>query len=61
MTHSHVPSPCRRAISAVTLPSGRRADLVAINARVKSDVVVDVGVQEFTYEPVSEIRGRPAP
>jgi hypothetical protein len=33
----------------------------AINARVKSDVVVDVGVQEFTYEPVSEIRGRPAP
>jgi hypothetical protein len=24
-------------------------------------VVVDVGVQEFTYEPVSEIRGRPAP
>ena len=33
----------------------------AINARVKSDVVVDVGVQEFTYEPVSEIRGRSAP
>ncbi len=33
----------------------------AINARVKSDVVVDVGVQEFTYEPVSEIRGRAAP
>ena len=33
----------------------------AINARVKSDVVVDVGVQEFTYEPASEIRGRPAP
>jgi hypothetical protein len=33
----------------------------AINARVKSDVVIDVGVQEFTYEPVSEIRGRPAP
>ena len=33
----------------------------AINARVKSDVVVDVGVQEFTYEPVSETRGRPAP
>ena len=28
----------------------------AINARVKSDVVVDVGVQEFTYEPVSAIR-----
>ena len=33
----------------------------AINARVKSEVIVDVGVQEFTYEPVSEIRGRPAP
>ena len=33
----------------------------AINARVKSDVVVDVGVQEFTYEPVSEICGRAAP
>ncbi len=33
----------------------------AINARVKSDVVVDVGVQEFTYEPVSEIRGHAAP
>jgi hypothetical protein len=33
----------------------------AINARVKSDVVVDVGVQEFTYEPVNEIRGRAAP
>jgi hypothetical protein len=24
-------------------------------------VVVDVGVQEFTYEPASEIHGRPAP
>jgi hypothetical protein len=33
----------------------------AINARVKSDVVVDVGVQEFTYEPVGEMRGRAAP
>jgi hypothetical protein len=33
----------------------------AVNARVKSDAVVDVGVQEFTYEPVSEIRGRPGP
>jgi hypothetical protein len=30
----------------------------AVNARVKSDVVVDVGVQEFTYEPVSATRGR---
>ncbi len=33
----------------------------AINARVKSDVVVDVGVQEFTYEPVSATRGRSEP
>jgi hypothetical protein len=38
-----------------------KALVAAINTRVKSDVVVDVGVQEFTYEPVSEIRGRPAP
>jgi hypothetical protein len=33
----------------------------AVNTRVKSDVVVDVGVQEFTYEPISETHGRPAP
>jgi hypothetical protein len=33
----------------------------AVNARVKSDVVVDVGVQEFTYEPISDTRGRPGP
>jgi hypothetical protein len=33
----------------------------AVNTRVKSDAVVDVGVQEFTYEPVGEIRGRPNP
>jgi hypothetical protein len=38
-----------------------KALVVAINARVKSDVVVDVGVQEFTYEPISATRGRPAP
>ncbi|HEY1864815.1 MAG TPA: hypothetical protein VGG77_14285 [Roseiarcus sp.] len=38
-----------------------KALVAAINARVKSDVVVDVGVQEFTYEPVSETRGRSAP
>jgi hypothetical protein len=36
-----------------------KALVTAINARVKSDVVVDVGVQEFTYEPISETRGRP--
>jgi hypothetical protein len=33
----------------------------AVNARVKSDVVVDVGVQEFTYAPISDTRGRPGP
>jgi hypothetical protein len=33
----------------------------AVNARVKGDVVVDVGVQEFTYEPISDARGRPGP
>ena len=38
-----------------------KALVAAINARVKSDVVVDVGVQEFTYEPISETRGRPSP
>jgi hypothetical protein len=38
-----------------------KALVAAINARVKGDVVVDVGVQEFTYEPVSETRGRPGP
>jgi hypothetical protein len=31
----------------------------AVNARVKSGVVVDVGVQEFTYAPMSDTRGRP--
>jgi hypothetical protein len=38
-----------------------KALVAAINTRVKSDVVIDVGVQEFTYEPVTEMRGRPAP
>jgi hypothetical protein len=33
----------------------------AVNARVKADVVVDVGVQEFTYAPISETHGRPGP
>jgi len=33
----------------------------AVNARVKADVVVDVGVQEFTYAPISDTRGRPGP
>ncbi len=29
MTHSHVPSACRRATSAVTVPSGRRVEVSA--------------------------------
>ena len=33
----------------------------AVNARVKADVVVDVGVQEFTYAPIGDTRGRPGP
>ena len=31
----------------------------AVNTRVKGDVVVDVGVQEFTYAPISDTRGHP--
>ena len=31
----------------------------AVNARVKSDVVLDVGVQEFTYAPISDTHARP--
>jgi hypothetical protein len=31
----------------------------AVNARVKGDVVVDVGVLEFTYAPISETHGHP--
>ena len=38
-----------------------KALVAATNTRVKSDVVVDVGVQEFTYEPISETRGRAGP
>ena len=38
-----------------------KAIAAAVNERVKSDVVVDVGVQEFTYEPISAARGRPGP
>ena len=33
----------------------------AVNARVKADVVVDVGVQEFTYAPIGDTHGRPGP
>jgi hypothetical protein len=38
-----------------------KALAAAVNARVKSEAIVDVGVQEFTYEPMSETRGHPAP
>ena len=38
-----------------------KALVAAVNARVKGDGVVDVGVQEFTYEPISDARGRPGP
>jgi len=38
-----------------------KALIHAVNARVKAEVVVDVGVQEFTYAPISETRGRPGP
>jgi hypothetical protein len=33
----------------------------AVNERVKGDVIVDVGVQEFTYAPISDTRGRAGP
>jgi hypothetical protein len=36
-----------------------KALIRAVNARVKSKVLVDVGVQEFTYAPIGETRGRP--
>jgi hypothetical protein len=38
-----------------------KAVIQAVNARVKADVVVDVGVQEFTYAPISDTHGRPGP
>ena len=38
-----------------------KAIAAAVNERVKSDVVVDVGVQEFTYAPIGDTRGRPGP
>ncbi|HZZ61569.1 MAG TPA: hypothetical protein VFE63_10380 [Roseiarcus sp.] len=31
----------------------------SVNARVKGDVLVDVGAEEFTYAPVSETVKRP--
>jgi len=38
-----------------------KAVIRAVNARVKADVVVDVGVQEFTYAPIGDTRGRVGP
>jgi hypothetical protein len=38
-----------------------KALIRAVNARVKGDVVVNVGVQEFTYAPISDTHGRPGP
>jgi len=35
-----------------------RALIRAVNARVKGDVIADVGVQEFTYVPFNDTRGR---
>jgi hypothetical protein len=43
------------------LPKMSKALVRAVNARVKGDVVVDVGVQEFTYAPIGDTRGRPGP
>jgi hypothetical protein len=38
-----------------------KAIVRAVNERVKGDVIVDVGVQEFTYAPISDTRGRVGP
>ena len=35
-----------------------KALIRSVNARVKGEVLVDVGVEEFTYAPISETRGR---
>lgn len=36
-----------------------KALTLAVNARVKSDVLVDVGVQEFTYATIGDTHARP--
>ena len=36
-----------------------KALIRSVNARVKGDVLVDVGVQEFTYAPIGETRAFP--
>jgi hypothetical protein len=41
------------------LPKMSAAVARAVNARVKSDVVVDVGVQEFTYAAMNETHAHP--
>jgi hypothetical protein len=38
-----------------------KALVQAVNTRVKSDAVVDVGVQEFTYEPIGATKGHQSP
>ena len=35
-----------------------KALIRSVNARVKGEVLVDVGVEEFTYAPISETRER---
>jgi hypothetical protein len=37
----------------------KKAVARAVNARVNAEVVVDVGVQEFTYAPIGDTRQRP--
>jgi hypothetical protein len=36
-----------------------KALIRAVNERVKGDVLVDIGVEEFTYAPISDTRARP--
>jgi len=36
-----------------------KALIRSVNARLRSDVLVDVGVLEFTYAPYAETRGKP--
>ena len=41
------------------IPKMSKALIRSVNARVKGDVLVDVGVEEFTFAPMSETRARP--
>jgi len=36
-----------------------KALIRAVNERVKGEALIDVGVQEFTYAPISDTRQRP--